>query len=135
MAKRPASVCGTALKGGATVYVRAAPAAGITARVPGVGEVFDVCTGQSFTCALIADGGVRCFGAGSFGQLGSGNFNPSTTPVEVIGLPAATQLACHYQSVCATTAQGVSCWGDNAFGQLGLATPMSSASPLAVPMP
>ena len=103
--------------------------------VPSLGEVFDVCTGQSFTCALIADAGVRCFGAGGFGQLGGGNFNPSTVPVEVLGLPPATQLACHYQTVCALTAQGVYCWGDNALGQLGVTTPMSSASPIAVPMP
>ncbi|MBL8941241.1 MAG: hypothetical protein JNM69_42240 [Archangium sp.] len=103
--------------------------------VPGLGEVVDVCTGQSFTCAVIADAGVRCFGAGAFGQLGGGNFNPSTTPVEVIGLAPATQVACHYQTVCALTAQGVFCWGDNALGQLGAPTPMSTSQPLPVPMP
>lgn len=105
------------------------------APVPSLGGVADVCTGQYFTCALILDGGVRCFGAGANGQLGGGNFNPSSTPVEVLGLPAATQLACRYQTVCALTSQGVYCWGDNAQGQLGVPTPMTSAMPLPVPMP
>lgn len=103
--------------------------------VPGLGQVFDVCVGQSFTCAVIGDGGVRCFGAGGQGQLGGGNVNPSTSPVEVLSLPAATQVACRFQTACAMTSSGVFCWGDNTFGQLGVPTPMSSAFPIAVPFP
>jgi alpha-tubulin suppressor-like RCC1 family protein len=103
--------------------------------VPGLGQVFDVCAGQSFTCALIADGGVRCFGIGGQGQLGGGNVNPSSSPVAVVSLPPATQVACLYQTACAATASGVFCWGDNTFGQLGVPTPMSSAFPIAVPLP
>jgi alpha-tubulin suppressor-like RCC1 family protein len=102
---------------------------------PSLGDVVDVCAGQYFTCALIGDGGVRCFGAGANGQLGGGNFNPSTTPVEVLGLPPASQIACRYLTACAFTSQGVYCWGDNAFGQLGVPTPMTSSMPLAVPLP
>lgn len=41
--------------------------------VPGLGQVFDVCAGQYFTCALVAHGGVRRFGTGGQGQLGGGN--------------------------------------------------------------
>jgi alpha-tubulin suppressor-like RCC1 family protein len=103
--------------------------------VPGLGQVFDVCVGQDFTCALIADGGVRCFGGGAQGQLGGGNVNSSTSPVEVVSLPPATQVGCHFFTACATTAVGVFCWGDNTYGQLGVATPMSSAFPIAVPLP
>lgn len=103
--------------------------------VPGLGPVLDVCTGLNFSCALIPDGGVRCFGAGGSGELGSGNFNPSSTPVPVDSLPAARQLACHHQFACATTASGVFCWGDNSLGQLGAPNPMTSASPVLVQMP
>lgn len=103
--------------------------------VPALGPVVDVCTGFNFTCALIADGGVRCFGTGETGQLGGGNFLSSSAPVAVDSLAAARQLSCHYQFACATTAAGIYCWGDNSKGQLGQVGATSSASPILVPMP
>lgn len=103
--------------------------------VPDIGPVKDVCTGLGFTCAVIVDGGVRCFGEGSFGQLGSGAFGSSPAPLPVLSLPPATQVGCRYRTACAATTQGIWCWGDNAQGQLGAATPMSSALPLSVAMP
>jgi len=103
--------------------------------VPSLGPVLDVCVGTNFTCALVDDAGVRCFGTGSSGELGSGNFTGGPTPVPADSLPPARQLACHHNFACATTSGGLYCWGDNTYGQLGATTPMVSASPVLVTLP
>jgi alpha-tubulin suppressor-like RCC1 family protein len=97
--------------------------------------VNDVCVGINFTCAIIADGGVRCFGLGTSGQLGGANLSSSSAPVTTDLREAARQVACHQQSTCATTELGVACWGDNSAGQLGAASPVLSATPVYVTMP
>jgi alpha-tubulin suppressor-like RCC1 family protein len=103
--------------------------------VPGLGPVSDVCTGKNFTCAVMPDAGVRCFGANGAGQLGAGNFVSTPTPTPTDTLPPARQLACHHDHVCVTTDDGTWCWGDNSQGQLGAPTPVSAPSPLRVSLP
>lgn len=103
--------------------------------VVGLEQVVDLCTAQYSTCVLVADGGVRCFGEGSYGQLGGGNFVSATSPVEVLGLPPARQIACGFNTACASTNDGVWCWGDNTYGQLGVPNPSSSNRPIRVPLP
>ncbi|PZR12827.1 MAG: hypothetical protein DI536_14800 [Archangium gephyra] len=103
--------------------------------VPSLGPVVDACTGLNFTCALIDDGGVRCFGNGTNRELGGGNYASSAVPVNVDALPAAKQLACHHQFACAKTISAVYCWGDNSYGQLGAPSPVNSASPVQIPLP
>ncbi|MGV3621918.1 MAG: hypothetical protein ACO1OB_13935, partial [Archangium sp.] len=49
--------------------------------VPGLGQVSDVCAGLNFSCAIIDDGGVRCFGVGTSGELGSGSYVSAAVPV------------------------------------------------------
>ncbi len=44
-----------------------------------------VVTGGHFSCALV-NGGVQCWGAGTFGQLGNNAANESHVPVQVSGL-------------------------------------------------
>jgi hypothetical protein len=45
--------------------------------------------GDSHSCALLADGTVRCWGANGSGQLGDGTIVPRTVPVTVAGCPAS----------------------------------------------
>ncbi|MCA9630577.1 MAG: hypothetical protein KC766_23060 [Myxococcales bacterium] len=86
-----------------------------------VGEVIKVTGGQRHTCALKADGTIRCWGAGDAGQLGKGD----TLSVDAadatsdLDLPKATDLACTMMSCCALTVDGVRCWGSGDNGVLG----------------
>lgn len=83
------------------------------------------CWGQcqnesSHACAVMESGEVRCWGAGSVGQLGDGARDFRRTPVVVRGVSAATQVALGTHHSCALQASGrVSCWGYNLQGQLG----------------
>ncbi len=110
--------------------------------VAGLEGVTAVATGGSHTCALTGAGGVTCWGANFFGQLGDGTTMNSTAPVDVAGLASGVAaIAAGRQHTCAlTTAGGVTCWGRNTFGQLGSETTelcfggqACSSRPLAVP--
>lgn len=88
--------------------------------------------GGSHTCVLLVGGAVRCWGAGSSGQLGLGHYHDfgdglgaqygleSIPPrIEVGG--AVLDLALGYATTCALLVGGqVRCWGRNSEGQLGL---------------
>ncbi|WP_244227580.1 RCC1 domain-containing protein [Corallococcus aberystwythensis] len=84
--------------------------------------------GGAHTCAMLNDGSVRCWGLGSFGQLGYASSNnlgdaPARLPylagpVNLIG--KATKLTTGNNHTCALLSTGdVRCWGQNTFGQLG----------------
>jgi len=46
-------------------------------------NVVQLAAGYDHTCALIADGGVRCWGGNTFGQLGNGTRNDALRPIVV----------------------------------------------------
>ena len=51
------------------------------------GALSSIGVGQSNTCARLLTGGVRCWGANSYGQLGNGSTTASSLPVIVTGFP------------------------------------------------
>lgn len=90
-------------------------------------EAVGLAAGAAHTCALLADGAVRCWGKNDRGQLGRGNTlsigddePPSIgTPVALGGLAVA--IAAGGDHTCALMVdQTVRCWGANEAGQLGL---------------
>ena len=91
------------------------------------GVVVQVAAGESFTCALLDDGKVRCWGLGTNGSLGYGNTDtigdnetPDTVGPVSIG-PKATAVAAGRRHACAIVPdQTIRCWGLNSNGQLGL---------------
>ena len=100
--------------------------------------VVAISAGAADTCALLADGGVRCWGNNDEGALGDGTFVDKAEPRTVIGLQgAAVSIEAGSYHTCAVAATGgSSCWGWNQYGQLGdgsttnrsTATPVSGAS-------
>jgi alpha-tubulin suppressor-like RCC1 family protein len=89
-----------------------------------------IVAGGAHTCALLADGSVKCWGLNDSGQLGQGShFNRGDDALEMgtylSAVPlgngrTAVQLAAGLSHTCARLDDGsVKCWGNNYFGQLG----------------
>jgi alpha-tubulin suppressor-like RCC1 family protein len=90
------------------------------APVPGISDAVYVGAGIAHTCALIADGTVRCWGDNDDGQLGDGTLYQRDAPVTVAGIPGAASLDVLGAHTCALIADGtVRCWGRNEHGQVG----------------
>jgi alpha-tubulin suppressor-like RCC1 family protein len=81
--------------------------------------VVEVTTGYLHSCALLANGTVRCWGSNA--NTGSAAPGNSLTPVAVGGVSGATAIAAGDQHACVLLAAGGSmkCWGTNFAGQLG----------------
>jgi alpha-tubulin suppressor-like RCC1 family protein/phosphatidylethanolamine-binding protein (PEBP) family uncharacterized protein len=84
-------------------------------------NVIQLSLGGSHSCALLGTGGVVCWGANSFGQLGDGTETDRLTPVSVTGLTeGVAQIAVGNDHSCALLNSGaVRCWGFNPSGQVG----------------
>ncbi len=65
------------------------------------------------TCALLADGTVRCWGSACCGELGSGDVVPQASPRKVLAVTGAEMLAAGRSHACVVTANGpqLFCWG------------------------
>ncbi len=74
----------------------------------------------SFTCALLTDGTVKCWGRNADGQLGDGTTVDRLTPTTVSGVSGAVDLYLGDFNACVRLTTGkVKCWGGNNYGQLG----------------
>lgn len=86
----------------------------------GVTGAIQIATGDSYTCALLTGGTVKCWGDNSIGQLG---FTPSSsqqTPVTVPDVVSATRISTGGNHACATLADHtIKCWGNRWGGKLG----------------
>lgn len=96
--------------------------------------VDSVGAGAFHSCALAAGGSVKCWGSNSDGQLGDGQSEGRSAPVEVSGLGSGVQaIAVGGNHACALLGGGaVKCWGYNGAGQLGDGTKQSRLQPVAV---
>ncbi len=103
--------------------------------ISGVESAVAVVAGESHTCALIANGTVRCWGANNDGQLGVGSSTAgSTKPLPVPGIKTAIAIAAGSFHTCAILADGsVQCWGLNKPGQIGDKTTTTRFTPVTVP--
>lgn len=84
---------------------------------------------RSHTCALLATGAVRCWGAGAQGQLGHGDTRdigddePPAFAGDIELGGKAIQITAGGNRSCALLSEGgVRCWGSSAQGQLGYAS-------------
>jgi alpha-tubulin suppressor-like RCC1 family protein len=91
------------------------------------GRAIQIATRLDHTCAVLEGGRLRCWGAGSYGQLGYGdaaNVGTAKRPlanagdVDVGGKVVQVATGAHH--TCALLEGGrVRCWGHGAYGQLG----------------
>jgi alpha-tubulin suppressor-like RCC1 family protein len=89
--------------------------------------------GRNFTCAVMSNGGVKCWGNNEHGQLGNGLRVNNNHPVSVSGLTDVKEITAGWGHVCALTGGGaVKCWGDNANGELGNGKNVDSNKPVDV---
>lgn len=88
------------------------------------GPAAAVSAGGNHTCALLASGVVRCWGANYSSQLGTGSNSPGVylTPVTAnVGSGTVMQVAVGGSHTCVLLdTGGVRCWGSNGNGELGL---------------
>lgn len=91
-----------------------------------IGGTVESIAGGGFTCALLTNGAVRCWGGGLFGRLGYGNTedigdneHPATAGNVNVG-GTVVQLAVGGSHACVVLTTGaLRCWGKAENGQLG----------------
>src|SRR5690606_10666460 len=72
-----------------------------------------ITAGDYHACALLTNGGVKCWGSGQYGRLGNNDSAEQLTPVDVIGLSGSVSaIAAGSAHTCALlTNDSVKCWG------------------------
>jgi alpha-tubulin suppressor-like RCC1 family protein len=101
--------------------------------VPGLSGVLSVSAGYDYTCAVLADQSVACWGYNEYGQLGNGSNTNALSPTAVSLPGPARSVSAGTNGACALLQSGdVMCWGSNASGALGDGTGVDSNLPVAV---
>lgn len=102
--------------------------------VAGLDTVREIGAGDGFTCARLADGTSRCWGAGQGNRLGNGSNDRQLVPQFVtipVGVAGVTRTSIDFEHGCALIADGTgACWGRNTDGQLGAGVVGPNASDL-----
>jgi len=111
-------------------------------------NIQSISAGTQFTCAVVLDSSrstniVKCWGTGSYGQLGNGVScstceakYPSTVVTDTTNntpLSGVSSVSAGSLHACAVLTSGATyCWGYNAYGQLGNGSTTDSNLPLRV---
>jgi alpha-tubulin suppressor-like RCC1 family protein len=95
-----------------------------------------IASGDGYSCALMVDGSVECWGGNHHGELGTGSLVPSdsSAPLPVqLPSPASALATLGGCQTCALLAGAPPvCWGNNDHGQVGDGTHVNRPSPVLV---
>ena len=86
-----------------------------------INNAIQVSSGFDYSCALLSEGIIKCWGGNYNGQLGDGNFNVEAqpVPVKVVEIDNAIQVDTGVGHTCALLSdKTVKCWGQMAFGEV-----------------
>ena len=82
--------------------------------------VIQISAGEEHTCAVLSNGGVRCWGLNTNGRLGNNSTSETNVPVNVSNISNAILVAAGGKHTCAVLSTGaVQCWGFGGNGNLG----------------
>jgi alpha-tubulin suppressor-like RCC1 family protein len=99
--------------------------------IEGLADVTQISLGFLYSCAVLSDTTVACWGWLSEGM--GGPEMPTAVPMPVADLSGAIAVATGDGHACALISDGsIRCWGSNAAGQLGDGSQVSSPVPVAV---
>jgi len=88
--------------------------------IAGLSGVSSIAAGRNHGLALLGDGTVKAWGDGTFGELGAGNNEDSSTPVAVAGLSEVEAISAGtHDSLALLKSGSMMAWGANKFGALG----------------
>ncbi|MFA5333400.1 MAG: FG-GAP-like repeat-containing protein [Candidatus Nanoarchaeia archaeon] len=88
-------------------------------------------TGYKFTCGVLLNGSVVCWGYGEDGELGNGGSSSSSTPVLVNGGYRFVSISVSKYYACGLLINSsAACWGYNGYGQFGNGGTESTNSPV-----
>jgi alpha-tubulin suppressor-like RCC1 family protein len=101
--------------------------------VTGITNAVALSANDGFSCALLADKTMRCWGLNFGGELGDGTDVNRSSPVKVKSLTDAVSVSSGTFHTCALRTGGaLSCWGLNFSGQLGDGTEIDRSVPTPV---
>ena len=85
------------------------------------GAIGAITAGFYHNCALTKEGGMKCWGNNSYGQIGDASKDDRFTAVDVDELTSGVSAitAGRWHTCALTQAGGVKCWGGNDNGELG----------------
>ncbi len=99
--------------------------------LPAVGDSSVLTQGADFACAILANGGIECWGTNAYGQLGGSASGASwPTGFEAVDIDAGENHACALSS-----AGEIMCWGRNNAGQIGTGATSAQESPTVLTLP
>jgi alpha-tubulin suppressor-like RCC1 family protein len=100
--------------GDASIHETLSPVA-----VVGVTEATAIAASGDANCAIVANGGVKCWGLNQEGSLDLPVGGSQATPASEQGLSGATEVATAGFNTCVLVGGQVECWGGSASGVLG----------------